>query len=1213
MEAISADEKIVKTASRPKTASRTPTQRLKILDTATSKRYVSSQVNRSPSCFVVLKNRSAARAVLGNVMALDIGELAQDLRLPTEDVARTVQLLDEGNTVPFITRFRKDQTGGLDEQQIRRIQQTIERRRMLAERKRTILRSMESQGTLTDELRGAVESAKSPRRLEDLYLPFKVKKQSLATQARDRGLAPLAEELIQALPQANDLEQRATEFIVPLKDLSNLADVMHGAGHLVVERFAENAELRGRLRRELWKTAKIVCERITPEPPPELTAEAPPEDAKLNAGEAQKEKTPADSAAGAEQQPATTPQPSAEKHATADPPAETASAETASAETTPAETTPVETSEAVSEKATDAENATEDQKPGFLEKPGFDNNEIQDAEQSAEPADKASAPTEPAAAEPAAAEPDSTESAAAPASKAPPEAPAKKAKAAARRKKKKKGKSKKEKSDQAFKDYFAFEEKITGLPPHRILAINRGERARAIRVKLKYDFDALLADAEEMLIAPEHPHADFLKTCVRDAVSRFILPSLEREIRRELTEKAELQAVEVFAQNLRKLLLQPPVKERVILAIDPGFRSGCPVAVVGPFGEILALDRIHVVGSESRRKASRAKIASLVGEHGVAAIAIGNGAASRAAEHLVSDLLADELKQSDASYVFVNEAGTSVYAASPQGREELPKLDAAQRSAVSLARRLLDPLSELVKVSPANIGVGMYQHDIKAKHLRESLDAVVESCVNYVGVDVNTASPALLRYVSGLNQLTARHVYEHRQTHGPFKNREQLLEVAGFGDAAFLQSAGFLKISGGEQPLDATWIHPESYPAARTVLDKMGLTEQELVSLLPRSPSPPQVTPPQEPAVQEPAVQEPEAQPSESTSGAATSGAEVAAQIPETPAGESPPADEATPPAETPSVETPSVETPPVDESPAPLETQESPLADESSAVGEAGEEPTSDETSSSEPTNSGEIKPESLASISAAPGVAESDNSEASRAAAGVSIMRRLSELDVVAAAKEMGVSERSLRELLKALAKPGRDPRDELPPPMFRRGIMKIEDLKPGMQLAGVVLNVVDFGVFVDVGVSDSGLVHISRLANRYVSDPHEVVSVGQHLATWVVDVDLKRRRVSLTAIDPAAEKKPAPRRSHKQSDRQPAKPKPSKRRDQRHARSSAAGSRPAKKSRTFGSRKKAVKAPPITEQMKEGKAPMRTFGDLQQFFKTQDPPDANADNKN
>ncbi len=1208
-------------------------------------------------------------------MALDIAELAQDLRLPTEDVARTVQLLDEGNTVPFITRFRKDQTGGLDEQQIRRIQQTIERRRMLAERKRTILRSMESQGTLTDELRSAVESAKSPRRLEDLYLPFKVKKQSLATQARDRGLAPLAEELIQALPQANDLEQRATEFIVPLKDLSNLADVMHGAGHLVVERFAENAELRGRLRRELWKTAKIVCERITPE--------APPEDAKLNAGEAQKEKSPAASAAGAEQQPATTPQPSAEKHAAADPPVETApettSPETTSPETTPPETTPVETSEAISEKATDAENVSEDQKPGFLEKPGFDKNEVRDAERSAESADKASTPTEPAdeastptepadeastPTEPAVAEPDSTEPATAPASEAPPEAPAKKAKAAARQKKKKKGKSKKEKSDQAFKDYFAFEEKITGLPPHRILAINRGERARAIRVKLKYDFDALLADAEEMLIAPEHPHADFLKTCVRDAVSRFILPSLEREIRRELTEKAELQAVEVFAQNLRKLLLQPPVKERVILAIDPGFRSGCPVAVVGPFGEILALDRIHVVGSESRRKASRAKIASLVGEHGVAAIAIGNGAASRAAEHLVSDLLADELKESDASYVFVNEAGTSVYAASPQGREELPKLDAAQRSAVSLARRLLDPLSELVKVSPANIGVGMYQHDIKAKHLRESLDAVVESCVNYVGVDVNTASPALLRYVSGLNQLTARHVYEYRQTHGPFKNREQLLEVAGFGDAAFLQSAGFLKISGGEQPLDATWIHPESYPAARTVLDKMGLTEQELVSLLPRSPSPPQVTPPQEPAVQEPA-----AQPSE-----ATSGAEVAAQIPETPASESPPADEVTPsaetppvetppaetpsaetpsaetasaetppvetppaetppaetpsaetpPAETPSAETPSAETPsaetppaettPVDESPAPLETQESPLAEESSAVGEADEEPTSNETSSSEPTNSGEIKPESLASASAAPGGAESDHSEASRAAAGVSIMRRLSELDVVAAAKEMGVSERSLRELLKALAKPGRDPRDELPPPMFRRGIMKIEDLKPGMQLAGVVLNVVDFGVFVDVGVSDSGLVHISRLANRYVSDPHEVVSVGQHLATWVVDIDLKRRRVSLTAIDPAAEKKPAPRRSHKQSDRQPAKPKPSKRRDQRHVRSSAAGSRPAKKSRTFGSRKKAVKAPPITEQMKEGKTPMRTFGDLQQFFKTQDPPDANAaDNKN
>ena len=395
------------------------------------------------------------------------------------------------------------------------------------------------------------------------------------------------------------------------------------------------------------------------------------------------------------------------------------------------------------------------------------------------------------------------------------------AKLAMQKKREVKKKKIEEKKIKDFQDYFDYREEIKKIPPHRVLAINRGERARVLRVRIESDLQAMTAVLDEMLVPPEHPHADYLRGCARDALTRLILPSLEREVRRELTDHAETHAVGVFAKNLRNLLLQPPVHNHRLLAVDPGFRSGCKLAALDEFGNLLDHGVIYLVGKPDRSGEARQKVLEMIEKHQLTVVVIGNGTACRHTEDFFAELIEKELKDKGVAYVIVNEAGASVYSTSRIGREEFPQYDATLRGAISIGRRLQDPLSELVKIDPANIGVGLYQHDVKAKHLRTSLDDVVESCVNFVGVDVNTASPALLRYVSGLNQLTARRLYEYRREHGPFRTREQLRDVPGFGEATFVQAAGFLKIPGGDNPLDATWIHPESYPAANQALERL--------------------------------------------------------------------------------------------------------------------------------------------------------------------------------------------------------------------------------------------------------------------------------------------------------------------------------------------------------------------------------------------------------
>jgi uncharacterized protein len=1129
---------------------------------------------------------------MGDPVTINIRHLARGLGIPLGQVQATLELLDEGNTVPFITRYRKDQTGGLDEEQIRQIQSRLEKMRLLTDRKQTILRSIELQGKLTEELDKRIRSANTAKRLEDLYLPYKPKKQTLAQLARSRGLEVLAEEIISRSPGCLDLDQRAADFVNADRGVPTAAEALLGAGHILAERISENVELRQRLREVLQKSGKIVSVQMgveekpaaapaaakpaappttaptpkatepapevatpeiaetapeTTEPAPEVTGPAPEvtEPAPEVTGPATEAAEPAPEIAGAapeatgpapeaaEPAPevadaapeATGPAPDAAERLGAGKPGQQAAAEASgpASEGEPAGETPGAAGETPG-AAGETPGETEADQPGSgmgggpepppeggspqprpeadvaaspdraepVESAGPDSPVSSEAVAmppeagSSVPSDAQPAPALPAPEQPpptAAAgagqpdEPAGKGSESAPPTAQPAEATAKpqstssrpkrsrskkagfERKADRKREKKRKAEEKKQK---AFSDYFNYSDELRKIPPHRVLAINRGERAKYLRVKVDCDQQAMLQAVDQLCVPEDHPHVDFLRGCARDALARLVLPSLEREVRRELTDRAEQHAVGVFAKNLRNLLLQPPVHDRRVLAVDPGFKSGCKLVALDQFGNVLAHAVIFLIGKPERKEEAKATVKELMQRFKLSVVAIGNGTACRDAEDFFGELLG-ETREAGWVYSIVNEAGASVYSTSSIGREEFPDYDASLRGAISIGRRLQDPLSELVKIDPANIGVGLYQHDVKAKHLRQSLDDVVRSCVNFVGVDVNTASPSLLSYVSGLNQLTARRVYEHRLQNGPFRNREQLKNVPGFGEATFVQAAGFLKIPSGDNPLDATWIHPESYPVATRVLECLGYHVEDL--------------------------------------------------------------------------------------------------------------------------RNRESLK-----------GLAE-----------------KASHVDAKAMAEELGVGILLLKDILSQLARPGRDPREDLPPPIFRRGVLKLEDLAPGMELNGTVLNVVDFGVFVDIGMHDSGLVHVSQLADRFVRDPHEVAAVGNVVKVWVLEVDKERRRVSLTMIPPGAHRGAA-HRDAKPERREPAKRpetprgerKPpdrggrhggGKRRDWRDRQRPHGQGRGAPPPQKPKSPPKPIK--PITEEMKKGREPMRSFSDLAQFF--------------
>ncbi len=706
-------------------------------------------------------------------------QIARELDKRPEHVENVVRLLDEGNTIPFIARYRKELHGAMDDTALRTLEERLQYLRGLQERRETVKFAIEEQGKLTEELAAAIDSAQTLAEVEDLYRPYKQKRRTRATMAKEKGLEPLAELLFAQGPDCPDPLEEAAKYVDLEKGVETAEDALQGASDIIAEQISDDAELRKRLRELLMKN-------------------------------------------------------------------------------------------------------------GIL---------------------RSAAATE---------------------------------------------------EDSVYRLYYDFSQALSRLQGHQILAVNRGEKEELLKVSIELDRELALRTVRRHVVVPGSRAMEFVKAAAEDAYDRLIFPSLEREARSELTDRANEGAIGQFALNLRPLLMQPPVKGKVTMGLDPGYRMGCKVAVVDGTGKVLDTAVVYPTYNERKKDEAIATLAKLIKKHGVEHIAIGNGTASRETEQMAVELI--RKAGGGVSYAMVNEAGASVYSASKLAAEEFPQFDVNLRSAVSIARRLQDPLAELVKIDPKAIGVGQYQHDMPPKRLEEALGNVVEDCVNAVGVDVNTASPSLLQRVAGLNSTTAKNVVAYREENGPFTARKQILKVPKLGPKAFQQCAGFLRVPESKSVLDNTAVHPESYGAAEKLLSLTGHSLSDV--------------------------------------GGGN-------------------------------------------------------LRDLPAQVKSYGEE----------------------------------------RAAA------------------ECGVGVPTLRDVVGELMKPGRDIRDDLPQPILRTDVLEIKDLKPGMVLTGTVRNVIDFGVFVDIGVHQDGLVHISQVADKFVKHPSEAVSVGDVVKVVVLEVDEKKKRISLS----------------------------------------------------------------------------------------------------
>ncbi|WP_438824266.1 Tex family protein [Bacillus sp. JJ1562] len=709
--------------------------------------------------------------------------IAKEIGITIKQVHSVINLLDEGNTVPFIARYRKELTGSLDEVQIKDVQEKWAYLQNLESRKGEVIRLISEQGKLTDELQAEIMKSTKLQQVEDLYRPYKQKRRTKATVAKEKGLEPLAEWLY-TFPMNVDVEQYATQFISEDKEVLSAEDAIVGAKDIIAEWISDDAAFRQWIRNETFKIGTI-------------------------------------------------------------------------------------------------ETVVKDQE-------------------------------------------------------------------------------KDEKN--VYEMYYEYKEPIQKVVPHRVLAMNRGEKEEILRVTIEPPLDRILTFLNRKIVKKENsPVTPFIIETIEDGYKRLIQPSIEREIRKELTEKAEDRAIHIFSENLRNLLLQPPLKGKIVLGVDPAYRTGCKLSVVDETGKVLNIGVIYPHPPVNKRDEAVKKIKSVLQEYKVEMIAIGNGTASRETEQFVTDVL-KEVNQ-EIFYIIVNEAGASVYSASDIAREEFPDLQVEERSAVSIARRLQDPLAELVKIDPKSVGVGQYQHDVSQKKLNEQLSFVVETVVNKVGVNVNTASPSLLQYVAGLSKAVANNIVKKREEQGKFKDRGELKKIPRLGAKTYEQCIGFLRIVDGEEPLDRTGIHPENYKEVKKLLAKFGLTSNDLGT----------------------------------------------------------------------------------------------------------------------------EKLKEAISSI-----VAEE-------------------------VAAEMGIGEITIHDITEALVSPERDPRDELAKPLLKKDILKLEDLVKGMELEGTVRNVVDFGAFVDIGVKQDGLVHISKLSKNFVKHPLDVVSVGDVVTVWIDDVDVKKGRVALTMLAP------------------------------------------------------------------------------------------------
>ena len=820
-----------------------------------------------------------------------LNKLREELQVERWQVEAAVKLIDEGNTIPFISRYRKEATGSLNDEVLRNLYERLNYLRNLEEKKTSVMASIEEQGKLTDDLKNKIQAAETLVVVEDLYRPYRPKRKTRASVAKEKGLDGLAD-LIREQKFSGSLEEAAAAYVNPEKGAADTKEALQGAQDILAEGISDEADYRMYIRKITMDEGKL-------------------------------------------------------------------------------------TSTARDEKA-----------------------------------------------------------------------------------------------QSVYEMYYQYEEPLKKAAGHRVLALNRGEAEKFLTVKVEAPRDRILQYLAKKVITEENPVTEaVLRAVIEDSYDRLIAPAIERDIRNELTEKAEEGAISVFGKNLEQLLMQPPIAGHVVLGWDPAFRTGCKLAVVDATGKVLDTKVIYPTAPQNKVEEAKKELKKLIDKYDISLISVGNGTASRESEQVIVDLI-KELKK-PVQYVIVNEAGASVYSASKLATEEFPQFDVGQRSAASIARRLQDPLSELVKIDPKSIGVGQYQHDMNQKKLGEALGGVVEDCVNRVGVDLNTASAPLLEYISGISKTVAKNIVEYREANGRFTNRKQLLKVPKLGPKAFEQCAGFLRIADGENPLDATSVHPESYPATMELLKKLELSMEDVRML-------------QAEAKKGRAAQNTSGADSKNTSGDAArqnvSAKNKANRKDRRQNGFN--------------------------------------IRNTDTAMGRALAAAMQGMTLDAD--NSGTGKKGANASgrsgagasnaANTSTGVAAGSSTSGGQKAAAVSALERRIP-DKKKLADELGIGEITLTDIVRELEKPARDPREDMPRPILRSDVLDMKDLKPGMVLKGTVRNVIDFGVFVDIGVHQDGLVHISQITDRFIKHPLEAVSVGDIVDVKVLDVDPVKKRIGLT----------------------------------------------------------------------------------------------------
>ena len=820
-----------------------------------------------------------------------LNKLREELQVERWQVEAAVKLIDEGNTIPFISRYRKEATGSLNDEVLRNLYERLNYLRNLEEKKTSVMASIEEQGKLTDDLKNKIQAAETLVVVEDLYRPYRPKRKTRASVAKEKGLDGLAD-LIREQKFSGSLEEAAAAYVNPEKGAADTKEALQGAQDILAEGISDEADYRMYIRKITMDEGKL-------------------------------------------------------------------------------------TSTARDEKA-----------------------------------------------------------------------------------------------QSVYEMYYQYEEPLKKAAGHRVLALNRGEVEKFLTVKVEAPRDRILQYLAKKVITEENPVTEaVLRAVIEDSYDRLIAPAIERDIRNELTEKAEEGAISVFGKNLEQLLMQPPIAGHVVLGWDPAFRTGCKLAVVDATGKVLDTKVIYPTAPQNKVEEAKKELKKLIDKYDISLISVGNGTASRESEQVIVDLI-KELKK-PVQYVIVNEAGASVYSASKLATEEFPQFDVGQRSAASIARRLQDPLSELVKIDPKSIGVGQYQHDMNQKKLGEALGGVVEDCVNRVGVDLNTASAPLLEYISGISKTVAKNIVEYREANGRFTNRKQLLKVPKLGPKAFEQCAGFLRIADGENPLDATSVHPESYPATMELLKKLELSMEDVRML-------------QAEAKKGRAAQNTSGADSKNTSGDAAR-QNVSAK------GKANRKDR---------------------------RQNGFNIRNTDTAMGRAlaaamqGMTLDADNggTDKKRANASGRSGAGALNAANASTGAAAVSSTSGSQKAAAVSALERRIP-DKKKLADELGIGEITLTDIVRELEKPARDPREDMPRPILRSDVLDMKDLKPGMVLKGTVRNVIDFGVFVDIGVHQDGLVHISQITDRFIKHPLEAVSVGDIVDVKVLDVDPVKKRIGLT----------------------------------------------------------------------------------------------------